>query len=100
MKTYDEHLLADAILATELANRESTLRSEIQKIQAARLALDLPATYKYRRNSRSFRALVKGSTFTEVTPKRRSRAKKKAGRPKTTRPSSNPKRKVPDSRFK
>lgn len=89
----DKNLLADAVLATELRRQESAielqkrqmqlrleeLEENRKKIQAARDALDLPATYQYRRNSRSFRALVKGNTFTEIKARPEG---KKAGRPK------------------
>jgi hypothetical protein len=61
----DRHLLADAELATAMGNERERLISEAARLIARAIALDvaikqldLPATWAYRRNSRSFRALV------------------------------------------
>ena len=61
MKTYNEHLLADCQLATDLANHKLKLEEELKRTEAAIKALDLPATYRYRRNNKSFAAAVKAS---------------------------------------
>jgi len=109
MTLYDEHLLADVTLATELANHEAHLESvkheielelqrtleavkqiieeDIQKTRAALLALNLPASHSYRRNNKGFSEAASKQGMTLKTGGRgrdRKPRKKRASRPKKT----------------
>jgi hypothetical protein len=92
----DEHLLADTELATELKTQEDqialqvkqmmerieVLVAEAERCAKAREALNLPATYNYRKSSKSFAKLVRERGYGAGRPTRR---RKKTTRPKAGR---------------